>query len=57
MPIEIRELVIKASVVQDSVPGGGGSNPSSNNGVAPNEEVINLCIEKVNDTIRDKRER
>jgi len=59
MPIEIRELIIKATVVQDGAPGGsgGGSNPSSNNGVSPNEEMINLCLEKLNEINKDKRER
>jgi len=57
MPIEIRELVIKATVVQDGAPGGSGANPSSGNGVTPNEEMINLCLEKLNEINKDKRER
>lgn len=57
MPIEIRELVIKATVVQDGPSGAGGANPSSGNGVSPNEQMINLCLEKLNEIIKDKRER
>jgi len=57
MPIEIRELIIKATVVQDGAPTGGQSNPSSGNGMTPNEEIINTCLEKINEIVKDKRER
>lgn len=56
MPIEIRELVIKATVTQDGQQGstsGGGSN----NAVAPQEEIINTCVEKVLEIIKDRYER
>lgn len=57
MPIEIRELVIRTAVVQE---GGGGESQgggTSGNGVSPNEEMIRLCLDKVNEIIKDKNER
>ncbi|MBL7697822.1 MAG: hypothetical protein JNK79_06670 [Chitinophagaceae bacterium] len=58
MPIEIRELVIKATVVSDNSaeePGQSGS--STNNSIAPSEELINMCVEKVLEILKDKHER
>lgn len=57
MPIEIRELVIKATVVQDSSQGPGATTSSVNNAVSPNEEMINICVERVLEIIKDKKER
>lgn len=57
MPIEIRELIIKATIVQDGNPGGGNSNAVANNGVSPSEEVIKVCIEKVLEILKDRDER
>ncbi len=57
MPIEIREVIIKATVQQEtggaSKPGGAGSN----NSVGPNEEVLQSAIEKFLDILKDKYER
>jgi len=57
MAIEIRELVIKATVQQEtggpSKPGGAGEN----NGVGPNEELLQSCIEKLTEIIKNKNER
>jgi hypothetical protein len=57
MSIEIRELIIKAAVQQET--GGaakpGGSGP--NNGVGPNEEMIQSCIDKVADMLKNRHER
>ncbi len=55
MPIEIRELVIKATVVQEGT-GGAASAPSSNtnNNVSPNEEIITACVEKVMEILKEK---
>ena len=56
MPIEIRELVIRASVSQEV---SGGSNSSNDAGssstLAP--DIVNICVEKVLEIIRDKNER
>jgi hypothetical protein len=59
MSIEIRELIIKATVVHE----GGGSEAASsgagsgNNDTSPNEELIKTCVEKVLEIIKDKNGR
>jgi len=59
MPIEIRELIIKATVVQEG--GGAGATAtgagSGNNDASPNEELIKNCVEKVLEIIKDKNGR
>ena len=59
MPIEIRELIIKATVVPEGAGAGGGATGpgSGNNDVSPNEELIKACVEKVLDIIKDKNGR
>jgi len=57
MPIEIRELVIKATVQQDGQSGQGTSVSSGNNAQKPNEEILATCLEKINEIIRNKNER
>lgn len=57
MPIEVRELVIKATVVPDGATGSSGSSGSSNNNVSPNEEIINACVEKILEILKDRNER
>lgn len=62
MPLEVRELIIKATIVPDgrnndpssSLPEGTNS---SNNGVSAPEEIINTCIERVLDILKEKNER
>ena len=56
MPIEVRELVIKATVNQD---GSGGSTGAASQGdqTDPNEEMINICVEKVLQILKEKNER
>jgi hypothetical protein len=59
MPIEIRELVIKATVVQEGSSGAGAAAGGSSveNDVSPNEEIIKTCVEKVLEILKDKNER
>ena len=58
MPIEIRELVIKATIVQDGPSAErGGSHAGQNNGVTASEELINTCVEKVLEILKEKNER
>jgi len=58
MPIEIRELVIKAVVAQpaDASSGGGGSG-NGNNNTSSSEEIITACVEKILDILKEKNER
>ena len=55
MPIEIRELIIKATVTQESNAGNApaaGATPGS-----ANQELIKACVEKVLEIIKDKHGR
>ena len=59
MPIEIRELVIKATVDQSqgaststNAPGKGSQSNSS-----PGEDMIKECVEKVLAVLKEKNER
>ena len=55
MPVEIRELVIKATVSNE----GSGNHPSSsgNSNTDANEELIKTIVEKVMELIREKNGR
>jgi hypothetical protein len=59
MPIEIRELVIKATVDGAQSPGPGTNAPgkgiSSNS--SPGEELIRECVDKVLAILKEKNER
>ncbi|WP_165760108.1 DUF5908 family protein [Niastella populi] len=55
MPIEVRELVIKAVVTQDS-PNGQSAGASQGSG-GSQEEIIQACVEKVMDILKEKNER
>ena len=55
MPIEVRELVIKAVVTQDGANGASGDAPQSNSN--SQEEIIQACVEKVMDILKEKNER
>lgn len=58
MPIEIRELIIKATVQQDGQNTRSDTGTAaSNNNVSPAEEIINQCIEKINESIKERNER
>ena len=59
MPIEIRELIIKATVVQEGSGAGTSATGagSGNNDASPNEELIKTCVEKVLEIIKDKNGR
>ncbi|WP_343671763.1 DUF5908 family protein [Chitinophaga sp.] len=60
MPIEIRELVIKATVTDDAAGGGGNAGKSGsgdNNSVSPGEEMIKDTLDKIMDAIKDRNER
>ena len=57
MPVEIRELVIKAAVVQDKGEESRSPDTTSNNSLTPSQELINACIEKTIELLKDKNER
>lgn len=55
MPIEIRELIIKATVTQEGT-NAATSAPSinTNNNVSVNEEIITACVEKILEILKEK---
>ena len=63
MPIEVRELIIKSTVVPEAgggagaATGGGGAGGAGNNDTSPNEELIKNCVDKVLEIIKDKHGR
>lgn len=58
MPIEVRELVIKATVQQDTgSPGQPAPPPDHNNGVGANETLIQTCIDKITEILKNRYER
>ena len=58
MSIEIRELVIKATIVPDNAANAGGSASGSQNNIeSPNETMIKVCVEKILEIIKEKHGR
>jgi len=57
MPVEVRELVIKATVGQEPTTGVSQSTPGANNEMTPSQEIIQTCVEKVLEIIKEKMER
>lgn len=57
MPIEIRELIIKATVVSTGAGNGERGASSGNNDVSPNDEMINTCVDKILEILKEKNER
>ena len=57
MPIEIRELIIKATITQEGGQGGTSSMTGTNNEMTLNEEIINSCVEKILEILKEKNER
>jgi hypothetical protein len=56
MPIEIRELVIRATITEENTAGSQGQSGDAN-GSSPNQELINLCVEKVIEILKEKNGR
>lgn len=56
MPIEIRELVIKAAISEETESGGGGSNRAGEE-QASTDAIVRACVEKVLEIIKEKSER
>ena len=59
MPIEVRELIIKATVVQEGGEAGAGQSGAGtgNNDASPNEELIKTCVDKVLEIIKERNGR
>jgi hypothetical protein len=58
MPVEVRELIIKATIVKEGASEANPqSEPSGDNAVSPNEEIITACIEKILEILKDKNGR
>ena len=57
MPVEVRELIIKATVGQEPATGASQATPGANNVMTPSQEIIQTCVEKVLEIIREKLER
>ncbi|MEP7251933.1 MAG: DUF5908 family protein [Ginsengibacter sp.] len=55
MPIEVRELIIKATVVQEgNTAAAAAPSSNTNNNVSANEEIITACVEKVLEILKEK---
>jgi len=61
MPLEIRELIVKATVDSSGSTSGtsdtGADNGSNGNEQSSQEQLINLCVEKVLEILKEKAER
>lgn len=57
MPLEVRELIIKATVTQDGSGAAASAPTGGNNGNSANEEHIKQTLEKILDNLKDKNER
>lgn len=57
MPLEVRELIIKATVTQDGSGAAAAAPTGGNNGNSTSEEQLKQTLEKILDTLKDKNER
>ena len=57
MPVEVRELIIKATVGQEPTTGSSQSTPGANNEMSPTQEIIQTCVEKVLEILKERLER
>ena len=57
--LEVRELVIKAVVVQEGAAGGasGAGAGAGSNDISSQEELIKACVEKIMDILKEKNGR
>jgi len=52
--VEVRELIIKATVVPEKESTGTPSVGSGDNNVSPTEQLITICVEKILEILKDK---
>lgn len=58
MAIEIRELIIKATVVPEGSANATSQSATSGNGsVSQKEEIITTCVEKIIEILKEKNDR
>lgn len=58
MPIEIRELIIRATVSQNSTAAAQNTAATqSGNASSSNEQIISTCVEKVLEILKSKNQR
>lgn len=57
MPVEVRELVIKATVSPETAQGNAAPVAGSNNSVSASEEIIKTCVERVLEILKEEKER
>jgi hypothetical protein len=59
MAIEVRTLVIKAVVQQDQGSGGpaGAGSSAGHNDSKPDEEILNKCLDKITEILKERHER
>ena len=57
MPIEIRELIIKATITQDGNGTRTAGSGTADNATSANEEIINVSAERILEIIKEKNER
>jgi uncharacterized protein DUF5908 len=55
--IEVRELLIKAIIVQSGGTKPASGSSASNNSVSGNEDIIKACVDKVIEILKEKNER
>ena len=56
MPVEIRELVIRATVTEDGKTGGASPATGSGDSSSP-EQLVKLCVDKILEILKDKHGR
>jgi len=57
MPVEVRELVIKATVSGENNSQAAAQGNASGSNSAPGEDMIKACVEKVLEILKEKNER
>jgi hypothetical protein len=57
MPVEIRELIIKATLEQGGAAAAGSAGAGTGGNQSPTQAIINVCVEKVLEILKEKNER
>ena len=58
MPVEIRELIIKATLEQEGSGAAAGNSAGSGGGnQSPTQALITMCVDKVLEILKEKNER